>query len=179
MKSAVLVIDVQQGLCEGEGAAFDCPATIDRINVVTRKAKRVDAPVIFIQHESSAGYLEHGTPAWNLAKRLEVASNDLKVRKTTPDAFLRTNLEALLRNAGVQQLVICGMHSEFCVDTTTRRALSLGFPVVLVSDAHTSAGNESLSPPQVIAHENATLANISSFGPRAIPIPSAEVEIGA
>lgn len=52
MKSAVLVIDVQQGLCEGEGAAFDCEGTISRINDVTRKARQAGVPVIFIQHES-------------------------------------------------------------------------------------------------------------------------------
>ena len=142
MKSAVLVIDVQQGLCEGKGAAFDCPATIGRINRVTRKARLVKAPVIFVQHESVSGYLEHGTPAWQLANLLEVQPSDVKLRKTTPDAFLRTNLEKLLRSAGIEKLVICGMHSEFCIDTTTRRALALGFSVVLVSDGHTSAGNE-------------------------------------
>ena len=179
MKSAVLVIDVQQGLCEGDGAAFDCEATIRRINEVTRKARLVDAPVIFVQHESTSGYLEHGTPAWRLASELRVQPNDIKVRKTTPDPFLRTNLEELLRDAGIQQLVICGMHSEFCIDTTTRRALALGFPVVLISDGHTSAGNEAISPQQVIAHENATLAGISSFGPRAFLVTSAEVEIAA
>ena len=179
MKSAVLVIDVQQGLCEGEDASFECPAIIERINLVTRKARLAKAPVIFVQHESSAGYLERSTAAWQLANGLEVQPSDVKISKTTPDAFLRTNLKEVLRNAGVQKLVICGMHSEFCVDTTTRRALALGFPVVLVSDGHTSAGNEAISPEQVIAHENATLANISSFGPRAIPTASAEVEFAA
>lgn len=179
MKSAVLVIDVQQGLCEGEGAAFDCPAIIRRINSVTRKARLVKALVVFVQHESTAGYLEYGTSSWNLAKGLEVQPSDIKVRKTTPDAFLRTNLEDLLRSNGVQRLIVCGMHSEFCVDTTTRRALALGFPVVLISDGHTSAGNEAISPRQVIAHENATLANISSFGPRVVPVTSAAIEIAA
>ncbi len=52
-----------------------------------------------------------------------------------------------------------------------------GCDIILVSDAHTSAGNEAISPEQVIAHENATLANISSFGPRAIPVAAADVEI--
>ena len=176
MKSAVLVIDVQQGLCEGEGTPFDCPATLQRINHVTHKARLANVPVIFVQHESAQGYLEYDTPAWQLAEGLDVQSSDLKVRKTTPDSFLKTNLEALLRLIGVQKLVICGMHSEFCIDTTTRRALALGFPVVLAADGHTSAGNAAISAQQVIAHENATLTNISSFGPRAVAMVCADID---
>jgi nicotinamidase-related amidase len=177
MGTAVLVIDVQQGLCEGNGAPLDCSGTIVRINHVTRKARAAGAPVIFIQHESKAGYLEHDSPAWQLAIGLEVQPSDIKVRKTTPDSFLRTDLEAILRTKGVDKLVVCGMHTEFCVDTTTRRALALGFPVVLVSDGHTSAGNTSISAQQVIAHHNATLTNISSFGPRVQAVPSERIEI--
>ncbi|MGV0959904.1 MAG: isochorismatase family protein [Limnohabitans sp.] len=67
------------------------------------------------------------------------------------------------------------MHTEFCVDTTTRKALAQGYPVVLVSDAHTSAGNAAISAQQVIDHHNATLTNISSFGPRVTAIPHNEV----
>jgi nicotinamidase-related amidase len=67
------------------------------------------------------------------------------------------------------------MHTEFCVDTTARRALALGYPVTLVADGHTSAGNAVLSAPQVIAHHNATLTNISSFGPRVSAVTSSEI----
>lgn len=169
MKTAVLVIDVQQGLCddasEGEGAAHDCAGVIRRINRVTAKARAAQAPVIFIHHESTAGYLAYQSDDWQLAHGLHSQPSDLKVRKTTPDSFLRTNLQALLAEHGVQRAVVCGMHTEFCVDTTTRRALALGYPVTLVADAHTSAGNTALTPQQVIAHHNATLSNISSFGP--------------
>lgn len=179
MTMAVLVIDVQQGLCEGDGAAFDCAGTIARINGVTRKARRAGVPVIFIQHESGPGYLEHGTAAWRLADGLEVEPADLKVRKTTPDSFLRTELGAVLDRLGADGVVICGMHSEFCVDTTARRALALGLPVVLVSDAHTSAGNAAIPAQQVIAHHNATLTNISSFGPRVRAVSSADLEFAA
>lgn len=175
MNSAVLVIDVQQGLCEGRDAAFDCEGTISRINLVTRKARLAGVPVFFIQHESQAGYLEHGSDAWQLASDLDVDASDIKVSKTTPDSFLKTGLESLLRRHGIEQLVVCGMHTEFCVDTTTRRAMALGFPVVLVSDAHTSAGNSAISAQQVIAHHNATLTNISSFGPRVQAVASQDI----
>lgn len=178
MKTALLIIDMQQGLCEGEGRAYASDEVIARINRVAARQRAIDAPVIFIQHESTAGYLEHGTREWQLADGLELQPGDLRVRKKTPDAFLNTDLEALLRARGVEELVICGMHTEFCVDTTTRRALALGYPVTLVADAHTSAGNAVLSAPQVIAHHNATLTHITSFGPRVRAVNSADVDPG-
>lgn len=179
MTAAVLVIDIQQGLCEGEGAAFDFAAVIQRINEVTAKARAAGAPVIFVQHESNVGYLAFETDAWQLAQGLHAEPGDLRLRKRTPDAFHQTELEVLLVRHGVFSLVICGMHTEYCIDTTTRRALALGYPVLLVSDGHTSAGNAHLSPAQVIAHHNATLGNILSFGPRVRPVPAAEVRFGA
>src|SRR5690349_20332442 len=87
---------------------FDCIGTIDRINAVTRKARAADVPVIFVQHESSSGYLEHGTASWQLANGLEVQPSDLRIRKTTPDSFLRTDLQQTLGKLGVTELVICG-----------------------------------------------------------------------
>jgi len=166
MKPALLVIDVQQGLCEGVGAAFDCAGTIARINQLSRAARAAGAPVVLIQHESQGDYLRHGSRPWQLADGLETAPTDLRLAKTTPDSFHKTELEGLLRGLGVDTLIVCGMHTEFCVDTTCRRALALGWPVLLAQDAHTSAGNAALTPQQVIAHHNATLTGISSFGPR-------------
>jgi nicotinamidase-related amidase len=179
MCTAVLVIDVQQGLCEGPDAVHDCHGTIARINAVTHRAREDGMPVFFIQHESNAAYLEHGTREWQLATGLHVQVGDRRIRKTTPDAFLRTELHDALQTLGVQRLVVCGMHTEFCVDTTTRKALALGYPVVLVADAHTSAGNAAISAQQVIAHHNATLANISSFGPRVTAVAHQELCFGA
>ena len=179
MKTAVLVIDVQEGLCIGPNAAHDCAGTIERINLVTRGARAAGAPVVFVQHETRTGGLAHGSPAWQLARGLEVEPTDLRVRKTTPDSFLGTPLQGLLEQLSVERLVVCGMHTEFCVDTTVRRALALGYPVVLVADAHTSAGNDALAPPQVIAHHNATLTRISSFGPRVTTVRAAAFRLAA
>ncbi len=176
MQTANLVIDVQQGLCEGPDAAHDCPGTIKRINAVTHRARAVGVQVFLIQHESQAGYLEHGSPEWQLARGLQVDAGDRQIRKTTPDSFLRTDLHEALQTQGIKDLVVCGMHSEFCVDTTTRKALALGYPVLLVAGAHTSAGNAAISAQQVIAHHNATLTNISSFGPRVMAIAHDEVQ---
>jgi nicotinamidase-related amidase len=176
-RTALLVIDVQQGLCEGEQEAIESQAVITRINLVAEKARAAGALVVFVQHEGSCGYLEFGSDAWQLARGLRLEAGDLRIRKTTPDAFHRTELEALLQRHGVTDLVIGGMHTEFCVDTTTRRALALGYPVLLVEDGHTTRDNAHLSAAQIIRHHNQTLANISSFGPRASTIPAKDLRI--
>ncbi|MDM0074514.1 cysteine hydrolase family protein [Variovorax sp. J2P1-59] len=177
MNTALLVIDVQQGLCEGEHDAFESQEVIGRINRVSGKARASGALVVFIQHESRSGYLEFESDAWQLARGLHVDPTDLRVRKTTPDSFHRTELEHLLKAHAITDLVICGMHTEFCVDTTARRALALGFPVVLVEDAHTTEGNRHLSPIQVIRHHNETLTNIRSFGPRVRAVSTEDLHI--
>ncbi len=179
MKTALLVIDVQQGLCEGDHEACQFQEVITRINAVAAKARAAGAVVIFIQHESESGFMEPGSRAWRFAEGLHIEATDLQVRKTTPDSFNRTGLEDLLKQHGVTDLVICGMQSEYCVDTTTRRALALGYPVVLVADGHTTEDNAHLSAAQIIAHHNETLANIESFGPRVRAIAAEDMSIEA
>jgi nicotinamidase-related amidase len=173
MSTAVLVIDTQQGLCEGEHGAHDAAGLVRRINAITQQARQAGAVVIFVQHEAEGTELAHGSPGWQLADGLQVEPADLRVPKKTADTFLRTNLNELLDARHVRQLVICGMHTEFCVDTTVRRALALGYPVTLVADGHTTSGNGVLPPALVIALHNATLAAITSFGPR-VTTPSAD-----
>ncbi|MBY4599110.1 cysteine hydrolase family protein [Ottowia caeni] len=165
MKPALLIVDMQQALCQGEAQPFDCKGVIGRINELARAARAAQVPVIWAQHENAAR-LRSGTPGWEIAKGLEVDPADLRVSKATPDAFNGTGLEALLKERAVDTLIICGIHTEFCIDTTCRRALALGWPVLLAQDAHTSAGNAVLAPEQVIAHHNATLTAIASYGPR-------------
>ena len=112
MTTALLIIDVQQGLCEGEGRAYDAANVIRRINTVAAKARQAGIPVIFIQHESPTGALVWNSHGWQLAHGLQVEPDDIRVRKTTPDAFNKTELEGVLKQKGVTELVICGMHTE-------------------------------------------------------------------
>lgn len=179
MSTALLIIDMQHALCFGEEAAFESERVIDRINMVAEQARAADAPVVLIQHEEEGGSLRFGSEGWQLASGLVIAPGDLRMRKTTPDSFHRTELLQRLQERGISRLLICGLQSDFCVDTTTRRALALGYEVVLVADAHSTVDNEVLSAAQITAHHNATLANMTSFGKRAVVIPAAEVRIEA
>jgi nicotinamidase-related amidase len=106
---------------------------------------------------------------------LHVQPADTRICKTTPDSFLRTELAEQLARWCTSRLIICGYASEFCVDTTARRALALGWSVTLAADAHTTHDKPHLSAAQIRAHHNATLPDISSFGPRASAVAAALV----
>ncbi|UGQ48187.1 cysteine hydrolase family protein [Massilia endophytica] len=176
MSSALLIIDMQQELCFGGEAAFEARRVVERINIVSAKARAAHIPVFMIQHEEEEGALQHGSEGWQLAQGLATAPSDLHVRKHTPDSFHQTPLQALLEERGITSLAICGLQSDFCVDTTTRRALALGYPVTLVTDGHSTVDNGVLPAAQISAHHTRTLSNIGSFGPRVTPLMAAEVQ---
>lgn len=175
MTTALLVIDVQQALCAGEWAAFDIDRVVDRINGVAARARAAGAPVVYIQHEEPDSPLAAGAEGWQLYGRLATQPSDPRVRKTATDSFHKTELQAVLQAHGVDQLVVCGLQSEFCVDSTVRGALAHGYPVTLVADGHSTVDNGVLTAAQISAHHNATLANVGSFGPRVTPVPAADV----
>lgn len=164
MKSALLVIDVQRGLCEGAQVSYESREVIARINRLAARARAAGAPVVFVQHETRTGLYVHGSDTWQLAQDLQTDAGDTFVRKTASDAFHHTDLTQILESHGVTDLVICGMHSEYCVDSTTRRAAALGYPVVLAADAHTTEDKPHLSGKDIRRHENETLSNVTSYG---------------
>lgn len=172
--TALLIIDVQHALCTGSDAVENVAATIANINLLSQRARAAGAPVIFVQHEDQ-GALAHDSAGWQLADGLQSAEWDVFVRKRGSDAFHHTGLQTLLDARGVRRLVICGMQTEFCVESTVRRALALGYPVTLAAGAHTTAPNGVLSVADVIAHHEATLSNLGAYGVRTTVLPLAQI----
>lgn len=83
-------------------------------------------------------------------------STTIRVRKAECDAFYETGLDELLRDHGFQHLVIAGLVTELCVDSTCRRAVTLGYDLTLVSDGH-STHSSHLPAETIVDHHNRTL----------------------
>lgn len=174
MPTALLIIDVQHALCTGANAVADARRVIDNINLLSRQARAARVPVIVVQHEDE-GELKHGSPGWQLAAGLDTTAQDISLRKRGSDAFHQTDLQSMLKMRHISQLVVCGMQTEFCVESTVRRALGLGYPVTLAADAHTTTSNEVLSAEQVVAHHNLTLSHLGAYGVRARPTATRDI----
>jgi nicotinamidase-related amidase len=172
--AAVLVIDVQVGLFRTTPAPFEAAQVIARINAVARKARAVGVPIIFIQNDGppEGDWLVPHTEGWNLHPDLDRSPGDLTIRKNTGDAFYGTNLESALRAAGVQQLVLTGYATEFCIDSTLRNAVSKEFEVYVISDSHTTNDAPMLKAPIIREYFNWVWSDSSSR--RGIHILSAE-----
>ena len=165
--TALLIIDVQAGLCSGPYEVFESARVIGNINLLSQRMRERGLPVVVVQHEEDEGTLELDSPGWQLAEGLVTTPQDVFIRKAASDAFQNTELHAQLKARGVTNLIVCGMQSDFCVDSTVRRALALGLPLTLVSDAHSTLDNSVLKAEQIIAHHSETLSQLSSYGVRA------------
>jgi nicotinamidase-related amidase len=134
--TALVVIDVQVGLIED---AYRCNEVLDSINTLLSKARATATPVIYIQHDEPQGQgLEVGTPAWEIHSAIAPQVGELIIHKRASDSFHATSLQRELEAVGIKHLVVVGGQTEYCVDTTVRRATTMGYNVTLVGDAHTT-----------------------------------------
>lgn len=155
---ALLVIDVQVGLIKG---AYREESVVRNINTIIARMREAGGLVIFIQHcHDKYRPMMKGEPGWPIDPRLDQVEEDWVVEKTASDAFYQTNLNAVLQENGITTIVVTGLQTEYCVDTTCRRALSHGYEVVLISDAH-ATGDYEQGTDLVIDHHNMVLTSLA------------------
>lgn len=136
--AALIVIDVQQGFDDPEWGPRDNPdaeANIGRLVTAWADASR---PVVLVRHDSRSpgSPLAPGTPGNALKPVVGDAPHDLFVTKHVNSAFYGDpDLDAWLRDRGIDELVLCGIQTNMCVETTARMAGNLGYRVILPIDA--------------------------------------------
>jgi nicotinamidase-related amidase len=94
--------------------------------------------VIHVQHASrkpTSDTFVPGTSGFDIHEAVAPLPHEARVVKRTPGAFFDTDLDSRLRSAGVKELVICGMQTQKCCDTTTREASARGYWPLFVTDA--------------------------------------------
>lgn len=163
-KTAVVVIDVQEGILAGIAGHREAEAEraldamVWRIHDLLRRARAAGAPVIYVQHEGGVGHrLEPGAAGYPIREEIAMKRGDLLIPKKFCDSFYETGLQSALERLGVEHLVMCGCMTQYCVDTSVRRAVSLGYDVTLVKDGHMTADSGELTFEQIVAHHNRVL----------------------
>jgi ureidoacrylate peracid hydrolase len=203
---ALLVVDMQNGFCHPEGSfprigrgLEGAEAACRNAAVAVRQAREAGIPVIFTRHLyrpgradegrslvtmspelAGVGGLAGGTWDAQVVDELDCRPGDLLVDKVRFDAFQWTSLEPLLRGLGVNDLVVCGVVTNLCVETTVRSAFMRDFPVTLLADccAAKSRRLHDISLEVLASYELAAIASIGDgfdVGSPAVPAGAANV----
>ena len=138
-KTALLIIDLQNDYFPGG------KWTLHNIEAAARKAggllnhfRQEGLPVIHVRHSFSgpdAPFFAEGSPGAEINETVRPVVGEAVVHKQQVNAFHETDLKAVLDQAKIEDLVICGAMSHMCVDAATRAASDLGYRCTVIHDA--------------------------------------------
>jgi nicotinamidase-related amidase len=159
-RPAVLVIDMHRGSIDAPGTVFvpEGRAIVPALSRFLDKARGLGVPVVYLVHQIRSDGSDARSPFWmeaesvrdlypnvaeqvvgsrwtELADGLEPAEGDFVLPKKRYGAFSGNDLEFLLRNLGVETLVLTGVETEICILATAFHAFNEDYRVVVVSDA--------------------------------------------
>jgi len=156
--AALLVIDMQNYFHQ------IIQPVLKNLSKVVQSCRQKEVPIIFTQHghtdpPSDGGVLRewwgeiilHGTNDWKFLSEIKIESKDLVLPKKRYSAFFETELDSILRSKGIQDLIISGVMTNLCCETTARDAFMRDYKVFFLIDG-TATGKEE--------HHLATLKNL-------------------
>ena len=149
MKTVLLVIDVQQAMIDDHPARMD--EFLLNIKLLIDAAHNGGTEVVYVRHDGGEGdILAYGTPGWQLDRSLRPREEERIFDKRFGSAFRQTGLRDYLENRGVERLVVCGMQTEYCIDTSVKVAFEFGYTVIIPASATTTYSNPFLSGDKLI-----------------------------
>jgi nicotinamidase-related amidase len=135
--AALIVIDAQKGFDSPKWGATHNPACTDNIEALLALWRTNDWPVVLVRHDSASttSPLVPGQEGNDLYDEV-VGKHDLFITKTVNSAFYgKPNLDEWLHANDLTKIVICGITTNYCCETTARMAGNLGYDVTFAIDA--------------------------------------------
>lgn len=138
MKRALVVIDVQESFRQSPNwAAISNPQIAKQVQRLVDAFRANKEMIVWVLHTEpdTGNVFDPASGHVRLLDGLSAAKDEPVIKKMSFDAFHTTNLQQLLTGAGIVEVVVCGIRTEQCVETTARAAAGLGFEVTFVTDA--------------------------------------------
>ena len=158
MLTALVVVDVQQGMFTCDPPPYCATEVLQRIATLLERGRAAGVPVFHVRHDGGPGHiLAKGSAGWPHHPAVAPRAGELIIDKRHSSAFHDTDFHARLTERGIDRLVIAGLQTEMCVDSACRAAVALGYRVVLASDGHTTWDTPALPAERIVAHHNRTL----------------------
>jgi nicotinamidase-related amidase len=140
MKTALLLIDIQNiyfaegnyKLYKPEEASLNAAKALDFF-------RKNSLPVIHIKHRFKTGKSEkENEQLCDIHENVKPITGETVIEKNYPSSFLKTDMLTELKKIGAEKLVVAGMMSHMCIDTTVRAAQDYGFEILLLEDCCTT-----------------------------------------
>ena len=150
--TALLVVDMQVGVV---AEAYRRDEIVATIAALVDKARGAGVDVVWVQHNGEE--LPRGSDGWQYVPELARRDSEPLVAKEYSDAFEATDLESVLADRGIGRFFLAGAQTDECIRATLHGAITRGYDVTLVADAHTTEDlTEWGAPPPelVVAHTN-------------------------
>ncbi|WP_144510802.1 cysteine hydrolase family protein [Bacillus sp. FJAT-22090] len=166
MKQALLIIDAQEELIEGnqeEKSVFKKEELVENINLVIEKARDSEALVVFVRDTDVS---EGEGEGFQIHRDIKIPSAHKVFDKAATNSFYGTGLKSFLEENEINHVVIMGCKTEHCIDTAVRTATVNHLDVTLVGDGHSTTDSAILSAEQIINHHNKILHghyNVDNF----------------
>lgn len=140
MNKALVLVDIQNiYFTEGLYKLYKPEEAANNAYKVLKEFRKHNLPVIHVKHFfDTNGYKEDEKHLRDFYPVVYPKSNEIIVEKNYPDSFLKTNLKEVLDKNKIDELVIAGMMSHMCIDTTVRSAKSYGYNIKVIEDGCTT-----------------------------------------
>ncbi|WP_345762013.1 cysteine hydrolase family protein [Diaminobutyricibacter sp. McL0608] len=139
MTRLLVIVDIQNDYFPGGAYPLVGPeAAAERAGALLAHFRASGAPIVHVQHvwdAPDATFMRPGTYGVEINDAVAPLADEPVVLKASPNSFLGTDLEHRIRDAAVGDVVIVGMMTSMCVDSTVRAAADLGFAVTVAADA--------------------------------------------
>jgi nicotinamidase-related amidase len=138
MKRALIVIDVQESFRQRPNwAAVSNPEIAKQVHRLAETFRARGELIVWVLHtEPGTGNdFDPGSGYVRLMDGLTAVEGEPVITKTSFNAFYTTDLQQQLTSAGIVEVVVCGIRTEQCVETTARDAAGRGYEVTYVTDA--------------------------------------------
>lgn len=151
--TALLVVDVQNALVKASPFAIE--EIIINLKKLIKTCRENNVEVIYVQHNEEIGSeLEPNSEGWKIYEEIEPNPDEKTISKSFCSAFRETNLKKYLDKKGINQLIITGMQTDYCIDTTCKVAFEHGFKVIIPEKTNTTFDNENISAKDLYEHYN-------------------------
>jgi len=147
---ALLVIDMQTEFFEKEETQTSMKQSLEYINYVIDIFRKASRPIIFVADEEAGEGI--GSEGYQLYHDLNFDSNDALISKLFSNSFWNTKLDDILKEQGVELVVICGFAAEHCVYATYNGAMERGYKALVLQHGIASTNREYINMIETISN---------------------------